>query len=204
MSGIWQSVVEAARAMSWVEITAVFFGILQVILSSKVSVWTYPAGIISVILFIYLCWAVGLYAEAFLQLFYFVMSIYGWYYWVVKKEKDQADLRISSCTGSQHLLFAVITVVIWLPIYFVLARFTNSDVPFVDSFTTALFFVGMILMALKKIENWIYLIAGDIICVPLWWYKESYLVSIQFIVFTGIATWGYFEWRKKLRSERLS
>lgn len=204
MQEIWQSILVAAQQMTWVEIVATFFGILQVILSSKISVWTYPAGIVAVILAFYFLWTIGLYAEAWLQVFYFVMSIYGWYKWVaLKKENKNATLdstsaEISICSSREHIIYIVMTLMMWMGIYFVLSEHTDSTVPLADSFTTALFFVGMILMALKKIENWIYLIVGNVLCIPLLWYKESYLFSLQFLVFTLIAIWGYLEWRKKL------
>ena len=91
-------------------------------------------------------------------------------------------------------------VVAFLLIRWVLIRYTDSDVPNWDSLTTSFALVGMWLMAKKKLENWVAWIITDLISVPLYLYKGLPLTAFQFLVFTGLAVWGYYSWRRSLRA----
>lgn len=197
MEEIWQSIILAAQQMTVAEIVAVFFGIASVIYSKRESILVYPTGIISVVIFMYICFKGKIYAEMSINVFYFFMSIYGWYNWSSKHNKK--NLEITKNTLKQNLFSILGVLVTWPIIYFILDKYTDSNVPFADSLATALFFVGMWLMAWKRIENWVALGIGNIISIPLFWYKEYYLVSLQFVVFTILAIWGYLAWRKKLK-----
>ena len=201
---VWSEIVKAAASMSVLEILGVFFGVLSVWFSKKENILVYPTGIISIVIYIYLCYSVGLYADTGIQVFYFVMSIYGWYNWTSFNDEailDNADqaLKISKNTYSQNLGYAGIVGVLWLGLYFLLSNYTDSTVPYIDSFTTAICLVGMWLMTLKKIENWVMWIIADLICIPLYWYKGLPLSSLQFVFFTALAISGYMEWRGKLK-----
>ena len=201
---VWSEIVKAASNMSVLEILAVFFGVLSVWFSKKENILVYPTGIISVLIYVYLCFEIGLYADMGINVFYFVMSIYGWYNWIPFKDKEVLDntdktLKISMNTTSQNIGYAVLTGIFWLVLYFILARFTDSNVPYADAFTTAVCLVGMWLMALKKIENWILWIIADVISIPLYFYKGIPLSSLHFVFFTGLAISGYLEWKGKLR-----
>jgi nicotinamide mononucleotide transporter len=201
---IWSEIVHAASSMSALEIIAVFCGVLSVWFSKKENILVYPIGIISILIYTYLCYTVGLYADTGIQVFYFVMSIYGWYNWIPIKEfkaKDASDstLKISKNTPIQNLGYTALVGVLWLGLYFVLSVYTDSTVPYLDSFTTAICLVGMWLMTLKRIENWIMWIIADLICIPLYWYKGLPLSSIQFVLFTVLAIAGYLEWKRKLK-----
>jgi nicotinamide mononucleotide transporter len=125
------------------------------------------------------------------------MSVYGWYKWT---RKDQADhfIPISKNTAVQHILSIAGAIVFFFVLQFVLTNYTDSTVPNWDSTTTAIFIIAMWLMALKKIENWIFWIVGDVISIPLYFHKGLVLTSFQFTVFLVIAILGYLEWRKKL------
>lgn len=194
---VWSEIVKAAASMSALEILAVFFGVLSVWFSKKENIWVYPTGIISVFIYVYLCFQIGLYADMGINIFYFVMSVYGWYNWS-RPVQDKA-LQISKNSVSENMIYALIIGALWLVLYFVLSRFTDSTVPYVDAFTTAVCLVGMWLMALKKIENWVLWIIADVISVPLYFYKGMPLSSLQFVFFTGLAISGYLEWKGKLK-----
>ncbi|MBV6645704.1 MAG: nicotinamide riboside transporter PnuC, partial [Cyclobacteriaceae bacterium] len=128
--------------------------------------------------------------------YYFAMSVYGWYHWTdTKSEKKQ--IPITQCNWKEHFIAFSIMGISFLLIRFGL-DFTDSDVPNLDAITTATAITGMWLMARKKVENWIYWIITDIIATPLYFYKGLIFFSFQFFVFTILATWGYFSWRKKL------
>jgi nicotinamide mononucleotide transporter len=201
---VWSEITKAASNMSVLEILAVFFGVLSVWFSKKENILVYPTGIISVLIYVYLCFEIGLYADMGINVFYFVMSIYGWYNWIPFKDKEVLDntdktLKISKNTTSQNIGYAVLIGIFWLVLYFILARFTDSNVPYADAFTTAVCLVGMWLMALKKIENWVLWIIADVISIPLYFYKGMPLSSLQFVFFTGLAVSGYLEWKGKLK-----
>lgn len=193
---VWSSIVEAALALSWLEVVAVVFGIASVIYSRAEHIFVYPAGIISTLIYVYLCFGVKLYADMGINFFYFVMSIYGWYNW--KTEIRKQKLEISKNTSKENVGVIIATLLLWAILYVVLSKFTDSDVPVIDSFTTAVCFVGMWLMAWKRLENWTLWIIADLVSVPLYWYKGLHLTSLQFVVFTILAIMGYIEWKRKL------
>lgn len=182
------------------EAIAVLFGLLSVWYAKKENILVYPTGIISVLIYIYICLNYGLYADMGINGFYFVMSVYGWYYWSRKKDGDTTP--ISANIPIQHVMSIVGTVVFFFILRYVLINYTDSTVPVWDSATTAIFLVGMWLMALKKIENWIFWIVGNLISIPLYFHKGLALTSFQFTVFLLIAISGYLEWRKKLKEQK--
>ena len=205
---LWNEIVSAATNMSMLEILGVVFGTASVWFSKKENILVYPTGIVSVLIYVYLCFYAGLYADMGINVFYFIMSIYGWINWSTSqniKESSTLDnenkkLEISKNTQIQNIYFGTLIVVFWITLYAILDNYTDSTVPVIDSFTTAICLVGMWMMALKKIENWILWIIADLISVPLYWYKGLPLTSIQFLLFTALAVSGYLEWKKKLNT----
>lgn len=187
-----------------VELIAVFFGLLCVWSMKKESILAFPFGIINVLIYVYICFAARLYAYAGINLFYFVMSVYGWYNWL-RKGAGEETLRITECTKLEKLLNASAILVFFVILWFLLKKFTDSIVPVWDAITTAIYIVGMWLLARKKIENWILWIVGDFISIFLFAWEKLYFSSFQFLVFTIIAVLGYKEWEKKLiKSELLN
>ena len=187
---------------SWLEVVAVIFGILSVWFARKENIWVYPTGIFNVLIYVYLCFAHGLYADMGINAFYFVMSVFGWYNWTRRVDNTQ-HVPISSLNIKQLLFYILLIAIAFGIIYSVLHTYTDSTVPLFDSFTTALFIAGMWLMAIKKIENWIFWIIGDALVIPLFSYKGLVFTSIQYIVFLILAIMGYFEWRKRLKSNEV-
>ena len=185
------------------EIVAVFFGLLSVWYAKKEDIKVYPTGIISVVIYVYICVGVKLYADMGINFVYFVMSIYGWYAWT-KKDASKNILPISFCSKKEHLINLFMFLFFLIVLIYALTNFTDSNVPYWDSFTTAIFIVGMWLMARKKIENWIFWIIGDAISIPLYFYKGLVLTSFQFTIFLIIAVLGYIEWKQKIMEARES
>jgi nicotinamide mononucleotide transporter len=181
------------------EIIAVIFGFLSVWYAKQENILVYPTGIISTLIFVYLLWQWGLLGDMMINAYYFSMSIYGWYIWTRKVDAVHFT-PITYMTKKEHKLAALIflaTLVFVYSVYELFDKWTNW-MAYVDTFTTAIFFVGMWLMARKKIENWIYWIIGDIISVPLYFYKGLTLTSFQYLLFTIIAVYGYIAWKKSL------
>jgi nicotinamide mononucleotide transporter len=181
---------------SLTEFVAVFFGLLSVWFARRENIWVYPTGIVNVLIYVYLCYANGLYADMGINAFYFVMSIYGWYRWT-HKDSEKHSLPISILTRLQWLLSIAATIGFYVILRLLLINFTDSTVPELDSFTTALFIVGMWLMAIKKVENWIFWIIGDTLVIPLFVFKGLAFTGFQYLVFLALAISGLIEWRKR-------
>jgi nicotinamide mononucleotide transporter len=185
-------------ATSWLEAIAVITGLLSVWFARKENILVYPVGIISVLIYVYLCFKVKLYADMGINAFYFIMSIYGWIKWTMKTQGS--DHRpITWATKTEWFWSVLGVIVFFLALYQILDRFTDSNVPFWDGLTTAIFIIGMWLMAFKKIENWIFWIVGDAMCIPLFASKGLILTSFQYTIFLVLAIAGYITWSSKFK-----
>lgn len=202
MIPFFQQVYENLLATGWLEFVAVFFGIASVWFARKENIWVYPTGIINVLIYVYLCFHAGLYADMGINAFYFFMSVVGWYNWA-KKDETKKHIPITKLRTKGWILHILLIIVFYGIIRWVLKDITNSTVPDLDAFTTSLFVSGMLLMAWKKLENWLAWILGDLLVIPLFAYKGLAFTSVQYIVFLVLAILGYLEWRKiiKVNSE---
>lgn len=194
---ILQGIFEGIKELSILEVLGVFFGLLSVIYAKKESILVFPTGIISVLIYVYICFNARLYADMSINAYYFVMSVYGWYYWS-RKDDAKHNTPITTNTKKDWIWSITILLVSFVVLSQLLIHFTDSDVPIIDALTTSIFFVGMQLMARKKIENWLAWIIGDFISIPLYYYKGLVLTSFQFFVFFIIAIFGYLSWKKTL------
>ena len=153
------------------ELVAVIFGLLSVWYAKKANILVYPTGIISVLIYVYICLNAQLYADMGINAFYFVMSVYGWIMWT--RKVDETNQRpITYSTRKDYWISAGMFVFSVVFILFLLNYFKAEDdnywssgIPYIDTFTTAIFIVGMWQMAMKKVENWLFWIAGDLISV---------------------------------------
>lgn len=183
----------------FLEATAVLFGLLSVWFSKKNNIWVYPSGIVSTLIFVYLLYNWGLLGDMLINVYYFSMSIYGWYYWT--RKTGTKDLNpISKMSQSEFRMAQVLFIFALLFVFLVYTLFDkwNHIIAYIDTFTTAIFFVGMWLMARRKIENWLFWIVGDLISIPLYYVKGYSLTSIQYLIFTLVAVAGYYAWKKEL------
>ncbi len=194
---ILQGIFEGIKQLSILEATGVLFGLLSVWYAKKESILVFPTGIVSVLIYVYLCFNTRLYADMAINAYYFVMSVYGWYYWS-RKDDTSHHTPITKNTKKEWMWSLSTLLVSFVILSQLLIHFTDSDVPIIDAFTTSIFFVGMQLMARKKIENWLAWIIGDFISIPLYFYKGLVLTSFQFFIFFIIAILGYLSWKKTL------
>lgn len=185
----------------FLEITAVFFGLISVWYAKKDNILVFPTGIISTTIFIYLLWEWKLLGDFTINIYYSIMSVYGWYHWTRKKE-GETEFPIAHITKNEKLwaiVIFILTSIAVVLIYTFFDKFTGWTA-YVDTFTTGVFFVGMWLMAKRKVEHWIFWIIGDIVSVPLYFYKGLTFSSLQYFIFTIIAFYGYIEWKKILNN----
>lgn len=186
------------------EIVAVIFGLLSVWYAKKDNILVFPTGLVSTSIFVYLLWKWTLWGDMMINGYYFVMSIYGWYHWT-RKSGNVVEFPISVMTIKEKYISVVIfvsTLIFVILVYFYFNKFTNWY-NYVDTLLTAIFFVGMWLMAKRKIENWIFWIIGDIISIPLYFAKGFTFTSFQYLIFTIVAVYGYIEWKKNLDNSQI-
>lgn len=196
-SNLWLTFLSNLQQTSFLEFIAVITGLMSVWFARKENIWVYPTGIISVLIYVKVCFGARLYADMGINVIYFLMSVYGWYNWTRKDNEDHFT-PITRCSHKERIRDAIITAMMFGVLSIVISKFTDSDVPFLDSFTTSIFITGMWLMAKKRLENWVYWTIANFVSVPLYFYKGLVFSSFQFTVFLYLAVMGYIEWRRKL------
>ncbi|AXG74122.1 nicotinamide riboside transporter PnuC [Flavobacterium arcticum] len=185
------------------EAIASVFGALSVVYSARNSILVYPTGIVSTVIFTYMFLQWDLYGDVIISFYYFIMSIYGWMLWSRKDKQDDKLLEINQMTAKDvaKCIQIFIVSVIFVAIVFIYNNKFTYWWAYVDTFTTGLCFVGMWLLAKRKIENWIFLIIADIIAIPLLFYKGATVTSIFYIFLTIVAFIGYFSWKRTLQNQ---
>ena len=187
------------------EMIGVVFGFLSVWYAKRENILVFPTGIISTGIFVYILWVYGLLGDMLINAYYFSMSIIGWYLWTRKVDADHfIPITKTNKQEKKWSIFLFISAVVFVILVYSLFDKFNSWTAYVDTLTTAIFFVGMWLMAKKKLENWIYWIIGDVISVPLYLYKGLIFTSLQYLLFTIIAIYGYMAWKKNLNKSPLT
>ena len=180
-----------------IEIIAVATGLLSVWYSKKINVLVFPIGIISVLLYVFIFIKNGLFANAIINFLYFVISVFGWWNW--KKAKGQSpkakELSVTFLNTRQRILTLAIVFVL-----LIISKIFTSDVPtFLDYFTGVLGLGGMLLTALKKVENWVLYLLCDIILIPLCIVNGLYLTVLQYLIYAIIAVMGFISWSKEAK-----
>lgn len=211
------------------ELIAAIFGVASVFYAKKENILVFPTGIISTAIYVYLLSQWDLYGDLIINVYYTIMSIYGWYMWSKVIDNEQHHIPISRTNKTDKLktlaifIFTSIFVIIVyrhfnvMPnnlnfsesINYAYKNMTNGSLddfrkitPYLDTFTTGIFFAGMWLMANKKIENWTFWIAGNIVSIPLYFVKGYGFTGIQYTIFLVLAILGYLEWKKLLSKKK--
>ncbi|MBK8546253.1 MAG: nicotinamide mononucleotide transporter [Saprospiraceae bacterium] len=195
-----QILMEQIRLITPIEVLSTVSQVISVWFAQKNSVWVYPTGIIGVLLAAYLYFFLAeppLYAEGSVHCYYFVLSCYGWYLWVQKKNDNTLMYPIQWSTPDVWKKTAVLSVVNWMGIYLLLKYMTDSDTPWMDSFVSAMAITAMWLMAARKIENWLFWMVSNVVAIPLHLYKSFYLFSLMFFLFLVMTIAGFFSNGKK-------
>lgn len=196
MSAFIEHILQEIKGTQSLEWIAALFGMISVLFAQRNHILLYPSGLMSTAIYAYL-WSrkeAGLYAEALLNLYYFVMTLYGWWFWQ-KGSKQEQQVPISKCNRIDQLRVLAIVLTLWLLLYALLLQ-TNSTVPVWDSLVSALACAGMWLLAKRKIENWLLLNASNFIAIPLFVYKGYYVTMLLTLILFVVAILGYLHWRK--------
>lgn len=193
----WCVFVDNIRQTTFVEFIAVLFGLVSVYFIMKQNILGYPAGLINVSIYVWLCFNAGLFANMGINVFYFLVSLFGWYQWGRKKEGSEV-LKVTILNKNQTLLVSFGVIGLTLVMWKILQNLPESTSPFFDAFTTAIFIVAMVLQAFKKLESWILWILGDIIAIPLFALNGLAFTGFQYLAFLFLALTGYISWKKSL------
>ena len=188
-----------SESFIFLESFAVGMNIISVVYAKQNNILVYPTGLIGTGIFVYILFNFSLLGDMIINGYFFFMSIYGWYYWSRKKDEEFIN-NVSRLEKKEYIQLIYLALGSLIFIYFVYVQFDkwNSWTAYVDNITTAIFFVAMWLMARRKIESWIFWIIGDLITVPLYFYKGLTISSLQYIIFTVLAILGYISWKKIL------
>lgn len=184
---------------TWAEWLGVLFSMIQVVLASRNNSNNYLFGIAGISLTLYVMIVAKLYGEFTLNLYYLVMSIYGWLYWKYGKQKEET--KISTTNGKEKLITVGIVSFTFGLFWFFLTHYTDSDVPIWDSLVSAFAWAGMWLMAKRKVENWILLNISNLISVPLMIHKDLYLYAGLTVFLFVVAVLGYIKWSRILKEQ---
>ncbi|MDA9554934.1 nicotinamide riboside transporter PnuC [Pelobium sp.] len=205
MGTLLSSVIEQFLAITWIEWFGVITGALCVYLAAKENILNWPIAMLSVTTYIYIFYQAKLYGDTLLQFYFLGTSVYGWYYWTFGQSKSlKSERPVSTLLKKDWLIILFVQVIFCVLIGILLDKYTDTDVPFIDSFCTVMSFIAQYLMTRKKLENWLIWVIVDIAYIPLYIHKNLLATAVLYFVFLLIALKGYFDWKRTLTSSSLS
>lgn len=183
--------------MSSLEVIATISGIIGVYLQTKEKIIAWPFAILSVAISAYIFFGLRLYSDFGLHVIYIFLNIYGWYVWLSRRGQKEVTPTISLALRG---IFISITLTIFgtVTIGYLMNHYTDADLPFFDAFTTSGSLVAQYLLAKKYLQNWLLWIVVDLVAIPMYLYKQIYLIAFLFTVFLGLSIWGYLRWKKEM------
>ncbi|NDV58877.1 nicotinamide riboside transporter PnuC [Bacteroides sp. 519] len=190
--------------MNYLEILGTIVGLVYLWLEYKASIWLWITGVIMPAIYIFIYYDAGLYADMGINVYYLGAAIYGLAVWAAGSKKNKGELPITHTPVNTILPMMVICIVSFLGIAWLLINYTNSDVPWIDSFTTALSIIGMWMLARKYLEQWLVWLVVDVVSAGLYIYKELYFTSGLYAVYAVIAIFGYCKWKKMMINNRFN
>ncbi|VBB45615.1 Nicotinamide mononucleotide transporter PnuC [uncultured Paludibacter sp.] len=183
---------------NWVELLGAVLSLVYLYLSIKEKIGLWIFGFLCSTLYVIVFFSSKFYADMSLQVYYLVVSVYGWINWKKNADVKTHILPVTTISKQQYGLYIPTIFVIYLVYYIILKYFTDSPIPIMDSIVGALSVVATWMLAKKKIENWLLWIAADGIAVGLFVYKQLYPTAVLFVIYTIMAIVGYFQWKKSM------
>ncbi len=203
METIWQDFVAGMKATTLLEYIGVICGIASVWYSRKENLLVYPTGIINTVIYIWLSYKGHLLGEAAVNLYYTIMSIYGWWLWTRKDREQHTLLHITYSNRNwilyQLLFFSLFFIVLYVLLTYAKQGFAKEAIPLADAFAAATAFTGMWLMAKKKVESWYWWIITNFASIPLYFVKHYVFTSVYYVVLLIMAFYGLAEWKKRVK-----
>jgi nicotinamide mononucleotide transporter len=189
-------------ADNWIEVCGALISLIYLVFSIKQKIWLWPFGILSALFYMIIYFQSKFYADMGLQVYYLVISIYGWIIWspsVRRQDQNDKVLLVSTTDSKLWIVLGMIILSLWGAMYFILANLTDSEIPGWDAFTTAASIVATWMLARKLIEHWLLWIIIDLISMGLYIYKGLYPTAVLFAVYSIMAIVGYRAWRNELK-----
>lgn len=197
MSGLGSALVDQARALSFLEVTAVVTAIAYLLLAIRQNIWCWACAAVSTAIYVYLFFDARLYMEAFLNLFYFAMAGYGWYVWTFGGAQHD-DLPVSVWPLSRHVAALAILLPVALLSGYLLESRTDAALPYIDSLTTWGALWATFLIARKVLENWWYWLVIDVVSIFVYWSRELELTAVLFVIYVAMIPFGFVSWRRSM------
>jgi nicotinamide mononucleotide transporter len=206
LSEFGQQLLSDLNQTTWYEYLAVFAGIASVWYSRIENILVYPVGLINTIIYVYISLKGSLIGEASVNLYYTIMSIYGWIVWARRNEKKEHIVHITYSNGRwwiyQLLFFAAFYIAIFFSLTYLKKDFATGAIPWADAFASSTAYTGMWLMTRKKVESWWWWIATNIASIPLYFVKHYAMTSVYYLVLLVFAFWGLAEWKKRVKQQK--
>lgn len=192
--------------ISYVELIGTLFGLFSVYFASRANILTWGTGIVNEVFLFILFFQVQLYADMFLQVYFFIVTIYGWHNWKTNTEEkmiSEINFRNKLLLAAAIFIFSLLSGFLFSNIHLYLPEYfkVKAAYPFIDSFVMVSSIVATVLLAKKKIENWYLWISVDLVCVVLYFKKGVYFLSIEYFIFLGLASYGLYHWEKQLSND---
>ena len=209
MISLFESIYNGLLQTTWLELIAVIAGIASVWYSRKESILVYPIGLINTTIYIYLSFKGHLLGEASVNLYYTLMSLWGWYLWTrVDPNKHTIILQITKSNARGWIHQVLFFLAFYFSLYFSLTylkkEFAPEAIPWADALASAAAYTGMWLMAKKKVESWIWWIITNIASIPLYFVKGYTFTSVQFLVLLVLAVGGLKSWNDKAKNNSIN
>jgi nicotinamide mononucleotide transporter len=198
ITNIINNVIEGLYSMSIIELIGVVTGIIGVWMAARQNIWTWPVSVVSVAMFVIVFYKARLYADMGLNAFYVVTSFYGWYIWLYGG-KGHTERKVSNVSKKEMVVLSLLGIGFTLGLGYFLENYTNADLSYTDSATTAISLIGYWMMAKKQLENWLVWLVVDVLYVGVYIYKELYLTSFLFFIYLLISIKGYLDWHRDLK-----
>ena len=206
LNTFWQEIVNYAGQINLWELTGLITGLLAVIFLIKENILTWPFGIVYVLVSFVVFWEAQLYGDLLLHIFFLVLNIYGWWFWVNGRKKADEPIQITQMSLSKNLKILGLTllgIVVFAQLLLTIPQWLDgaspASLPYWDSTTSILSVTGMYLTARKKIENWYYWLAVDVLATGIYFYKALYFYAVLYLVYIVLAFLGYLAWKKNVK-----
>ena len=186
--------------MQTIEIIGAIIGLLYLYLEYKANKWLWPVGVLMPVVYVWIFFQSKFYADMGINVYYFFASIYGWIRWN-RYSSQEEELPITHTPRRLILPLSLIGTALFAAIAFVLIRFTDSPVPYGDSFSTAVSIIAMWLLAQKHVEQWLLWVVVNVVSCGLYLWKGLYPTSVLFAIYSVISVFGYFKWRRIMRAQ---
>ncbi len=188
-------------SVNYIEATGTIISIVYLYFSIKQNIWLWPLGLVSSAFYVYIFFVAKIYADMALQVYYVLISIYGWYTWSVANEKTETDARIKSVKNNDGLVISLtfVSIILFIILSQILIHFTDSNIPYIDAFTTSLSIVATWMLAKRYLEHWMVWIIVDGVSSVVYVYKELYFTVFLYIIYTVMAVVGLQAWMKDLK-----